>query len=988
MSRAFNRLGKFITRRYKLIIVVWLLALLVAIPFAPLANDAVVYNDTSDPGINDRPSVQAENWIEQHFSGDGEGSSIIIVLTSSDVTDQAMKNAVDAIANRLNKASPIHDHELSANATVRSIYSETTSYSRQFLIQMNYEYYSLVNITQWLQTMLFGVPQMHLTAWQQVNASYPMLPTWQKDEMANVVVTQQISDLLANYSFMTDAQRAVVHAYDNEYDTAWSATANDTVLVVSPTLRMINATDAGYASFVRLPSVRSLSPLTLASLAAVKGTFTFETAFNETLVRQFSFDMISARTETAPWLVSQAISYGPVMTDRQLNASVALKLSSLASTVVGNSSLRSFPLPLIPATISTFINRPENDTMLLLVTFTDGGTTVDPTSQDIIVLRSILSDVLSSAGIGHYVTGNVVINSDMSTSVNEDVARIDPITVILVLILIGLFFRSPVASSVPPAIIGFALGMSFAAVYFIGTFVMHVNYTVLTLIVTATLGAGCDYCIFIISRYREERRKGAEKREAVESSVTWAGQAIATSGATVIVGFGALALGRLEVIRSMSILAFSILMALLIALTFLPSILMLIGDRIVWPDRMMRQRRPSAYFTRSAKFAIKHAKAITLAAILISVPTTYVVMTSSTSYDYIAAMPNTESKQGLNALIAGFGGGTIDPTNVGVSLTVSLFNATDDYDIAAMDAIEGLSKAYLSLPNVKLVKGPTRPYGEPIDYHNISTDISVSSQLYDQFIRGTMVGDDNRSVLLTIVFSEEPFSAASIDSIKTIRQTSFDAVGQGGLIDGIYVSGATARTYDVSSMTQQDLYLVILLVIVAIFFILLFVLRSVISPLKSILTILLSISWTLAVTILFFEHVMGAPVMWMVPMVLIVVCLGLGMDYDILLITRIREEVMLGKDNNESITHGLESTGGIITACGVIMAGAFGSMMLSNGELLKEFGFALMFAILLDATVVRIYLVPAIMALMGKWNWWAPGWLGKDMRSDGKEKKN
>ena len=150
---------------------------------------------------------------------------------------------------------------------------------------------------------------------------------------------------------------------------------------------------------------------------------------------------------------------------------------------------------------------------------------------------------------------------------------------------------------------------------------------------------------------------------------------------------------------------------------------------------------------------------------------------------------------------------------------------------------------------------------------------------------------------------------------------------------------------------------------------------SVVSPLRSILTILLSISWTMAVAFLLFQEVLGQPILYMAPMILLLVCLGLGMDYDILLTTRVREEVTRGRNNDEAIVHAVEQTGGIITACGVIMASAFGSMMLSNGYLLKEFGFVLMFAILLDATIVRIYLVPAIMSLLGKWNWWAPGLL-------------
>jgi RND superfamily putative drug exporter len=225
---------------------------------------------------------------------------------------------------------------------------------------------------------------------------------------------------------------------------------------------------------------------------------------------------------------------------------------------------------------------------------------------------------------------------------------------------------------------------------------------------------------------------------------------------------------------------------------------------------------------------------------------------------------------------------------------------------------------------------------------------------------------------VTVVFAAEPYNKASIASIQDIRNVAMDIQGDPD-ITKMFVGGSTASMFDIANMVQSDFGNIEYLVVIGIYVVLLVALGSVISPLKSILTILLSISWTLAVTLILFQVVIGQPVLYMVPMILFVVCLGLGLDYDILLITRIREEVTKGRDNHDSIVHAMEKTGGIITACGIIMAAAFGSMMLSSGFLLKEFGFALMFAILLDATIVRIYLVPAIMCLLGKWNWWAPG---------------
>ncbi|NLN72042.1 MAG: MMPL family transporter, partial [Thermoplasmatales archaeon] len=156
-----------------------------------------------------------------------------------------------------------------------------------------------------------------------------------------------------------------------------------------------------------------------------------------------------------------------------------------------------------------------------------------------------------------------------------------------------------------------------------------------------------------------------------------------------------------------------------------------------------------------------------------------------------------------------------------------------------------------------------------------------------------------------------------------------------------------------------------------------FVMKSYLTPLRAILTIVMSIVWTLGLTYFLFVDVLATPVYWILPIILFVICLGLGMDYDILLTTRIRENVAKGMSNDDAIVHALESTGAVITICGIIMSSAFGTLMLSSTPMLQQFGFALWFAILVDALLVRTYLVPAVMHLLGRWNWVGPKWLQK-----------
>ncbi len=188
----------------------------------------------------------------------------------------------------------------------------------------------------------------------------------------------------------------------------------------------------------------------------------------------------------------------------------------------------------------------------------------------------------------------------------------------------------------------------------------------------------------------------------------------------------------------------------------------------------------------------------------------------------------------------------------------------------------------------------------------------------------------------------------------------------------LLLGGGNVGTYEYQKLCTDKYALVIPVVLIGIFIILMLLLRSVFTPARLVFTLLISISWTLAAFILVFQDWMQVSVSWILPIILFCVLMGLGVDYDIFLVSRIREEVLKGKSDEEAITQAVESTGTIITLCGAVMASAFGSMLISNMLELKEFGFVLCVAIILDATLMRLVIVPAIMVLMKKYNWWMP----------------
>ncbi|WP_400203202.1 MMPL family transporter [Candidatus Methanomassiliicoccus intestinalis] len=826
-----EKLASCITKHYKWIIAIWIIALLIAVPFVPKLSQVLVYDETqmAPPDVE---SMSAQDYISENFgSADAVPGTIIVLESPESITDEESLNLIYSIQSQLYE-------KYGSDVTVTSVYTPL----QEFLIMMN-------------------------AAYQSVQAQYPVLT---EDQIAESVLGNLIQ-----------------------------------TGVLPPDL-----------------------------------------------TQQQHMQMVGVIKQAGQLGVSPS-------------QSAVLELNKAVIEEMGGLSNIEALFPALGDSLSLLISENGKITMMTLAYGESGSATDEQLSE----LRTIVNGAAEGTYVQHWITGSDPLGSDLEESTMSDLKIIEPVTIVLVLVLIGLFFRSLLGAVMPPLSVGIALGISFSLVYLL-SFVMQIHYSVETLMLTGMMGAGCDYCIFILSRYREERKAGRDKESSVREAVMWAGESIATSGATVVIGFGALAIANFSMLQSMGIaLALGVLIALLVALTLIPSLLMLLGDKLFWPAKFgkptdpetfkkksMKTKDKVGYFTRSAKFAIKHAKVLVVAMILISVPAIYLVVEMEQSYDFVGAMADTESTEGLAVLGEGFGSGVIQPTQIAISFNDEFLLPDNTPNLDEFNQASELASMIGEMDGVASV-----------------------TDLQQQLENGTInsiLSDDGKSLLLTVVFQNDPYDAVSMDSLNNMRNIDPEEEGWSA-VNAIYVGGSTALMYDISQLVQNDMNTVEIVVVIAIYLVLLFVLGAVVSPLRSIITILLSISWTLAVMVLLFQYGLGQDILWIVPMVLLVVCLGLGMDYDILLTTRIREEIAKGKSNDDAIVYSVEKTGGIITACGFIMAAAFGSMMLSSGYLLKEFGFALMFAILLDAMFVRIYLVPAIMSLLGKWNWWAPAPIAK-----------
>lgn len=693
-----------------------------------------------------------------------------------------------------------------------------------------------------------------------------------------------------------------------------------------------------------------------------------------------------------------------------------------------------------------------------------------------------VAKTFNSSTLTTYVTGNSAINYDTEISSNKDIAKIDPLSIALIFILLGLFFCALVTAIMPPAVVGMAFGVALTGLYGIGC-IMGVFYITKVLILVTMLGAGCDYSLFIISRYRDELKHGADHSTALKTSVQWAGESVFTSGLSVIIGFGALSICSFSMVRSLGIvLALGIVIALVAALTFTPALINLIGEKVFWPANINKYNKidrgestgvyaticklSKKYFAWVAHVTRKYAAVIVVVGIVLMAPMVYIFATSDDSADMISIMPDSESIDGLNTIMGEADGGMIMPTYIVLELNDSIVDkagmielspgmkipyliwkdgalattvptimkisqeleakykyATDDDGNKVNGIVSTISGAnsWQILYNVakqeiasmtgttptpsvvnhalveklpSAVKAPietllSTPIGEGTLYDAPYTEIVAGTGVtVENIIDGILnvstgiISDNGKYVKMMVITSEKPMSDNTMAFIKDVRE---DFHGEGGYDDkydlifaSTYVGGISAIMEDVSNIVMQQFDVIRTVVIIALIVLLFLILGSYLTPIRSMLTIVCSIMTTVGLTHFVFGTMMDVPVLWLVPIVLFVVLLGLGMDYDIFLTTRIRENVLRGMNNHDAIEDAVRQAGPVTSLCSLIMGGTFLTMLLTNSSMLQEFGFALGFGILIEGLLMVGFMVPALMHLMGDWSWKGPKFLNKN----------
>jgi len=954
-STPFLRLGKAVYRRRRYVIVAWIIALVLVIPVILNEGKVSSLNQIGTSGIQPE-SAQAANIISAQFSKTVSNSTLLVVVSTNNASSLQTQSFVRTLVSTLKTDKNIHG----LNQTV-DVYS--TLYSA--ITGANKGAYTALKGANGTSHLLLGVPGLYLGAWEQAFGKTGNLTA--SNAAANETAATTLSD--ANATAYRLYSSHVLALFYSDWQASWANPANSNLTVIARASLSAAQADSQYLS------------------TYARGTKTF----SETVLHAITFsDFLSDnRTEANQRLANFAIGY--VANTSSLSEPFVTASYSLGKTI-DNSSLYKLSGnivwkpsaynvgPAISTLVSSFVSPARNTTLVSL------GLN-QSSDSNLLEIRSKVQASLSGLDPGSgilsaKVTGQDAISYDFGRSAQGDLSIILPLTIALLIVATGLFFRSVLTPFITLGTIGVALGISQVFIVIVGTFVAKVDFTIPTILLTILIGVGTDYSVFVIARYREERVNGSSVEDAVETSVTWAGESIATSGATVIISFLALTLTSVTYLRTIGmVVGLGVLVALSVALTLVPSIMGVTGGRTFWPTSGVRFERYSAgvlsklekkrgYFSRSGRFAVKRAKILIILAIVVSVPALYVYSTTTPTYDFLSAAPaNLESVAASNQLTQAFGGGRLFPTYVVVTFNQPLV-VGHSFDSSEMGSLESIASYLGSSPDVRNVTGPSRPYGSTVSYSNLNVSKTADARTFASIMQS--IGKDNRTALVTINFGIDPYSTQAISDVQSVRQYLHSNYDSTDGIAGIYVGGSGGTILDTKMVFDSQFDSVVPIVAVGVALVLLVVLGSLFLPVFAVFSVLMSIVWTLGATKLIFQQYFNYQLLFITPFFLFVTLLGLGMDYNIFILTRIREDATKGKPLNDAIISAIEQTGGIITAAAIILAGSLGALMVSSDLLLKQIGFSFAYSILIDALIVRTYLVPAVMSTMGRWNWYSP----------------
>jgi RND superfamily putative drug exporter len=663
-----------------------------------------------------------------------------------------------------------------------------------------------------------------------------------------------------------------------------------------------------------------------------------------------------------------------------------------------------------PDAAAGLVSRDKHYTLIPVAITTDDTATVED-------LRATLA-ATTSAGFTTQLAGQATLNADFTTIAEEDARKGESIGVMVALVVLVVVFGAIVAALLPIGMGIFAIAVALGITALVGQ-IVEFNLFVTNIISMIGLAVGIDYSLFIVSRFREERKKGFDKLEAIGAAGATANRAVFFSGMTVVLALLGMFIIPTTIFRALAAGAiFVTVVSIVSSMTLLPAILAKLGDWTDWP-----------WLSRFANVVVMVLIAVlggVVSSVLVAVgaPSILVALVAIATVIAFAVGLTKVRRRESWSIVTRFArhegaefdvrGGFWDIVTRGVMKRPWVFLISSVLVLGGLGSFyfqlnKGSSTNINQLPDVpakaafltlerEFAGGLTDP-AEIVLTGDVGSSqardaISALQTAIGQdasFSPDTKVetSKDGSAVKVSAFFKGETQNDSAFAAIKDLRNRVIPAAVAGAPGVEVLVGGNSAIFTDFLSVTDSYQWVVLAFVLGLSFLLLMVVFRSLILPIKAILMNLLSVGAAYGAVTLVFQKGVGIGIFnaigfnfhrseaieaWL-PLFLFSILFGLSMDYHVFLLSRIREEYDKTHDNTEAVAYGLRTTAGIITGAAIIMVVVFTGFASGRLGPLQQMGFGLAVAVFMDATIVRTLLVPAGMRLLGDWNWYLPRWL-------------
>ncbi len=596
-----------------------------------------------------------------------------------------------------------------------------------------------------------------------------------------------------------------------------------------------------------------------------------------------------------------------------------------------------------------------------------------------------------------YVTGSPAVDHEFSQLSTSDVERTEFTALPIALLVLLMIFGTLVAAAMPLLLAMMAVPMSLAIIYAIA---LHISMSIFVLNVASIIGLGIsiDYSLFMVRRFRDELAAGRSVSEAVGWTIATSGEAILFSGLIVVIGFAGLLLIRTSLTTSLGIGGVAVVaVSMLAALTLLPALLSVLGPRInalriplisrlTAPHprsetNNANEGKPRRNFWQSvAENVMRRPLLFIVAVTAVLVAMGWPIFSIELGTPGVTSLPtSSESRQGTDILYQQF---PDTNTNV-VSIIAQTPQGSSMLTSDNLAKLDNLSRWLAKQPHIthviSLMQLPATG-GAPVPTAQELTTLYTTGAYQQnpaiaQLVTSTTSGDTTLITAITDAKLDSSQGNALIDDLRAGDK----AAGQGLTVQ---VGGQQANDLDFDRYLYSNFPFSILFILGATFILLLLMFRSLLLPLKAILMNVLSVGACLGVLVFIFQWGHLSNVLnftangyldTLAPILLFCILFGISMDYEVFLLSRVREEWLRTHNNRFAVARGLEKTGGVITNAALLFVIVTGAFTFTSILVTKEIGLGMSLAVLVDATIIRTLLVPATMRLLGRWNWWLPG---------------